>query len=353
MPALAMAFDIPGATLARSFLKHRAPEHKVLELKPSMLAEWTHPAFQRPLSLNEDVKQLARTMQREAAQDPDGMCMIPDTVAFGRLNGKDYLVDGQHRIHGAFAIAAGLRRLENCDAILEPGIGALAKCALVDAKITTYDSMADMAEAFAQAQKKLVTLKPDDLLRAREETNPHLRALREACPFIGYTKNRDTKETIMLSMSVAVRTWFGSGMTPTPGPQADAAQRMLDEQEEHNLIAFFQAAEGAGWVSPLFPRLWATLNLGINMWLWRKTVLGTANKYKGGTSSMVLTPDEYSQCMAELRKSAEYQAELATKALRFQDRYPTYDLIKELFNVALARMGKVGPRFPQPQGWDR
>lgn len=355
MPATALALNVPGATtLSRAAARNISlPRHEVYTLTPEKLKDWTHPLFQRPLLINPKVVQLARNFQREAAEDPDGMCIIPETVSFGRFEGRDYLVDGQHRIFGAFAIAAGLKRLEHCEAILEPEHGTLAKCALVDAKITDYESMADMAEAFARAQEKLVALKPDDLLRAREETNTNLRDIRRACPFVGYEKNRNTKGTIVLSMSTAIRTWFGSGMTPSGGPEADRAQRMLDEDEAKHIIAFLKAAERAGWVSELYPRLWGQLNLGINMWLWRKTVMGVGNKFRGGAASMVLTPKQYSECMEELRKSPRYQSDLAARALRYKDRLPTYDDIKALFGEALERMGLVGARFPPPQGWDQ
>lgn len=352
MAATATALKMPGASaLPRSFSKVGRPIFATEIITPDSLNQWSHPAFQRPLIINEDVKNVARRMQLEAAEDREGMCTIPGTVEFGRHEGKDVLIDGQHRIHGAFAMASGTRRIEGMDAVLVEG-GVLAKCALVDVKITPYETFAEMAEAFANFNKKLVALKPDDLLRAREESNPWLKAIRIACPFIGYDKNKNTKDTVMISMSAAIRTWFGSGHTPASGPECDRAQRALDADESKHIISFFQAAEKAGWCEAQYTRLWSTLNIGLNMWIWRKTVLGTANKFRGGTASMVLTAAQYSECMKELRGSAEYQKWLASRSLRFQDRIPTYDYIKELFAPALARLGLVGARFPQPQGWE-
>lgn len=355
MPALATALKMPGVSaLPRNFNKTARPIFTTEMVLPDELGKWDHPSFQRPLLINSDVIALAIAMQLEAAEESDNMCNIPGTVEFGRYGGKDHLIDGQHRIHGAFAIASGVKRVEDRGAILVPG-GVLAKAAAMDIKITPYDTFAEMAEAFAAFNKKLVALKPDDLLRAREESNPHLKRLRMTCPFIGYTKNKDTKDHIMLSMSTAIRTWFGSGYTPASGPAAENAQRQLaaDETEADNLIEFFEACEQAGWVGN-YPRLWGACNLGINMWLWRKMVLGTANKFRGGpsTSWMILTKAQYTEGMVEMRKSAEYQSFLSGLSLRYQDRMPTYEWLKSLFKVVIQRHGLIGAKFPVPQGWN-
>jgi hypothetical protein len=293
---------------------------------------------------------MAREMMLEAGRDErERMCTIPGTLIFGRFEGTDYLIDGQHRIYGAFALAAGLRALPGTTSFDVEG-GWRPACAIASIEIRPYDSMAEMGKAFAGFNKKLVALKPDDLLRALEGTNTFLRDIREACPFIGYEKNKNTKERIMISMSAAIRTWFGSGATPATGPECSRAQSYLDEGETKAIVAFFSSAEAAGWVDTNYTRLWGTLNIGINMWLYRKLVLGAANKFRGGGDFMALTGEQYVECMKELR-NLDYTKFLGSRALRYQDRAPTYDYIQELFLPALARMKIYGPKFPQPQGW--
>lgn len=352
MSATAIALKMPGVgAVPRHVSTESRPIYGTRYLEdPAELAHWRRPDFQRPLIKNDEVVMLACKMQLEAASDRDGMCTIPGTIEFGRVRGVDWLIDGQHRLFGAFLIASGVVRLPNKDAILVHG-GALAKCALMDTKTTPYESMAEMSDAFAEFNRKLVALKSDDLLRAREGKNPYLLQIREECPFIGYTKNSATKDTIMLSMSAAIRTWFGSGGVPASGPNAESAQRMLDEEETRTLCDFFLAAEAAGWVGN-FHRLWSTGNLGVNMWLWRKMVLGAANKLRGGGTCSALTKEQYTDGMIELRKSAEYQSDLAGRSLRYQDRMPIYDGIKKRFQVALARHSLIGVKWPLPQGWE-
>lgn len=351
MATAALALKMPGTTmiLPRSIKTEDRPIQGTAIFTPERLDEWNRPEFQRPLLINQDVQGMARKMMLEAAADKEGMCSIPGIILFGRFLGDDYLLDGQHRIFGAFALACGKRALEGTTEFLTEG-GVRPKMALASTETRHYNSLSEMAQAFVNAQKKLVALKADDSLRALEYTNTYLRDLREACPFIGYEKNKNTKDRIMISMSAAIRTWFGSGATPATGPECSRAASYLDETETARLISFFIACERAGWVDSMWPNLWGTLNIGLNMWLWRKLVLGKENKFRGGGDFMALTVQQYAECMKGL-KTPEYAKFLKSRALRFQDRLITYEYIQDLFMPELARQGIIGPKFPVPQGW--
>lgn len=354
MSASAHAMKIPGITApSKSVLKSvNKTTHDVIELWPDKIGMLDRPEFQRPLNINEEVISLAHAMMLEAAGSRDRMCTIPDDIVFGRLDGREYLIDGQHRIFGAFALASGLRDYGGSKLSPPPG-GVAPLSALAQVKIIEFDSIAEMAQAFSRFQKKLVQLKPDDNLRALEYTNTHLRDIRKACPFIGYEKNRNTKATIMLSMSAAIRVWFGSGAVPAGGPSADKAAALLDDEQARHIIGFFEACEAAGWVNQdkSNERLWSSLNIGINMWLWRAMVLGISGRLRtAGCTALKAT--QYIECMKELRNE-EYLKFLYSRSLRFQDRVPTYEFMQELFLPALARCQIIAPKFPEPLGWER
>ncbi len=354
MSATALAINLPGVTsLPRSIPKADRPIAETKLITPNEILLWANrPDFQRPLNINTDVIDAARAMMVEAAGDKDRMCTIVGTIEFGRFEGVDYLLDGQHRIFGAFALASGVKKLDGNAALATEG-GVQPLVALADTKITAFYSMAEMGEYFVKLNKKLAPLKPDDLLRGREGNNPHLRAIREACPFIGYEKNRYTKETIMLSMSAAIRTWFGSGAVPAGGPNADRAAMLLNEDQAEAIIGFFKACEKAGWVNsqPGTERLWSSLNLGIHMWIWRKMVLNADSRgARGGYTA--LTPSQYAECMKDCLDPA-YTKFLYSRSLRYQDRVPTYNYIQDLFlNGGLERCKIAGPKFPEPLGWE-
>lgn len=354
MSVTATALKLPGATLPRSVPKAARPTSEARIFTPSDVTHMiTHnrPEFQRPLNLNPDVIEAARDMMREAHGDKERMCTIEGTIEFGRYKGVDYLLDGQHRLFGAYALAAGIKKLEGTTELVTED-GSQPLFALANVMITPYESMAEMADAFVKLNKKLAPLKPDDLLRGRESSNAYLREIREECPFIGYEKNRFTKATTMISMSAAIRTWFGSGATPSSGPNADRAAALLDEVQTERIVAFFRACAAAGWVNTdrMNERLWGTLNIGINMWLFRKFVYGTANKIKGTRGATALSASQYAECMKDLR-NPDYFKFLGSRSLRFQDRRPTYDYVKELFEGGLMRCQIVGAEFPEPQGW--
>lgn len=120
---------------------------------------WLLPAFQRPLRVNAKVLEIAEGIKADGG-------VMPGILTLGVINGKTYLVDGQHRREAFFQ--------SGCDT------------GYADVRYCEFESMAEMADEFVRLNSQIVRLKPDDILRGLEAGNEHLRRLRKACPWIGY-----------------------------------------------------------------------------------------------------------------------------------------------------------------------
>lgn len=338
------AIKMPGLhVVPKSVDKADIAHMQTMIITPDRLAEWKLPGLQRPLVRSKRVEDAAIAMQLEAAKDPEEACAVIDgVITLGKLGKETYLVDGQHRLYGAFAWAAR--------EILVHG-GVLVKQALVDVRVRHFESMADLAEAFINLNSQLNPTKPDDIMRSLAASNEHLRQIEKACPFVGYDLTGANKKLKLLSMSSAIRTWFGSGgLIPANGPSAlEIVRKYLDKNQADMMISFYGAAMEAGWAHEPFKRLWGSLNLGVNMWIYRRTVLGETMRFgTGGHRPMVLTRDQYIVCMRSLMEP-EYMDWLVGRQLRYQDRVPCYNHIKERFTVALKPLGIEAPRFPMAQ----
>lgn len=345
MNAMGSLIKMPGLRPLPSYVpKREAPVMDVMILDPAELQKWRRPPAQRPLKMTPNVVDMAAAMQLEAAENgEDAWCTIPDVIKLGKVGKETYLYDGQHRLDGAFLLA--------CGPPLVVG-GVSCKAAMANVMLTNFDSLGELGVAFADSASQLVATKPDDILRALSGSSPGLQLVEASCPFIGYDRTGRHAETIYLTMSTALRTWFGSGgLVPAGGPRARECVKLLSDEQAAKLIDFYLACQEAGWVSERTRRLWSTLNLGINQWLWRRIVLGDGPRHlKGGPLRMTLTRVQYVECMKELA-SSDYGVWLSGKSLRYQDRNPAYTRIKELFTVRLARLGIEAPRFPMPTDW--
>lgn len=345
MSAMGSLIKMPGLRPLPSYVpKREAPVMDVMILDPAELQKWKRPPAQRPLKITPNVADMAAAMQLEAAENgDDAWCTIPDVIKLGKVGKETYLYDGQHRLDGAFLLACG------------PPIvvgGVTVKAAMANVMLTNFDNLGELGIAFADSASQLVATRPDDILRALSGSSRGLQLIAASCPFIGYDRAGEHAKTTYLSMSAACRTWFGSGgLVPAAGPRARECVKLLSDEQTAKLIDFYTACQEAGWVSEGTRRLWSTLNLGINQWLWRRVVLGDGPRHlKGGPLRMALTREQYVSCMKELTTS-DYGAWLSGRSLRYQDRNPAYSRIKELFTVRLARYGIEAPRFPMPTDW--
>lgn len=347
MSAPATVIRMPGVTALPSFVpkKDRDVMDTVL-IHPEKLDQWKRPGrIQRPLKANSDnVVALAREMQLEAARDPEeAYCEIPGVITLAKLDGDTYLLDGQHRLDGGFRMACG-------QVIVHGGVSV--KCALARIRVITVESWTEMADEFVRVNGQLVRTKPEDALRAASMGNVQLQKIEKECPWIGYDRTGESKRTILLSMATAARTWFGSGgVVPAAGPVVADLTKFLTTEQCDLIVDFFKATAEAGWVNPSFARLWGALNLSINMWIWRRVVLGQfQTRFHGGIKPMVLTRDQFVGCMRTLPLNADYHAWLSGRTLRDRDRVPCYSRLQDAYRPAIKQLG-IEARFPMATDW--
>lgn len=287
---------------------------------------WKKPAFQREQRMTVKVIALVQELKQNGG-------VIPGIITLGKLSGETYLIDGQHRI-------AAFRETG-----LEEGYA--------DVRICHFDSMAEMGEEFVKLNSALVRMKNEDILRGLEGVNPHLSAVRRRCPFIGYDHVRivppgATGSKILLSMAVAIRTWYGSEKTPTTGPSSPLSANMLNEADVKLISDFFTACHEAWGADKTNFKLWGSLNLCVLMWLWRRVVLGQDQaRTHGGSKPMRLTREQFVACMMTLSADGRYADWLVGRSLGDRDRGPCYTRIRETFVRRLAGFDMRAPRFPK------
>src|SRR5262245_46498149 len=83
-------------------------------LDEAQLKEFDLPPFQRGLRVNTKVTDLASAMAVEMASH-GGEIVIPGVFCIGKLDGRVWLVDGQHRRH-AFYLACEIMRTKDKNA---------------------------------------------------------------------------------------------------------------------------------------------------------------------------------------------------------------------------------------------
>lgn len=284
---------------------------------------WKIPPFQRPIRVNAKVMAVSEDLKLNGG-------VIPGILTLGRL-GTDktiYLVDGQHRIE-AFKIAD------------------MTEC-IADARMCSYSSMADMADDFVELNGKLVTMRPDDILRGLEESLPQLRRVRATCDFVTYGQiQRGGQTSAMIGMSQLLRCWEMSRVE-VPSRHAAAATelaRSLDAEEADKLILFMQTARAAWGTDQENYRLWGSLNLTINMWLWRRLVL---DRTRGAKKAVVLTPDDFRRCLMSVSADGAYVEWLVGRQIGERDRSPCYSRLRAIFVKRLTELKDGKVMLPQP-----
>jgi len=283
-----------------------------------VLKSWANPPFQRPLRVNAKVMALADRISQDNG-------VIPSPITLGIVNNIIYLVDGQHRREAWYQ----------------------SGCTEGAADIIIYylDSISELGRLFVELNSRLVSMRPDDVLRALEGTTPALHKIHTKCPFIGYDQIRRGTTSPMLSMATALRSWFGSvAEVPTSGGlsamsmaeqiNADDADRLID-----GLLTFNRA-----WGRDAeYARLWNNLNLCITMWLYKRTVLGA---YSPNTTR--LDSGLFTKCCMEMSADRSYLDWLHGRMLHDSDRAPCYNRLKTIFARRIGtEMGKK-PRLPSP-----
>jgi len=286
------------------------------EVTPDIVRSWLNPPFQRPL--RENAKVLAVTAEIKETE------VIPGSLTLGVLDGKTYLIDGQHR----------------CYAFLKSELAV----GYVDVRIAHYKTMAEMAAEFWKLNSRISTMKPDDYLRALEASTPLLARLRRRCPFVAYGNIRRDDKGPVLSMSSALRCWRMSSKDCPTGATASITQvESLETDQIDELITFLETALAAFGKDAEYHRLWGNLNLTLCMWLYRRTVLGAWS-----TRSVRLTDDLFRKCMVALSADDTYLEWLRSRSLNETTRSPGYRRVKEIFARRLTEELGQKPLFPNP-----
>jgi len=288
---------------------------------PEIVQSWKRPEFQRPIKENRKVVDLAEEMKRDGG-------VWPGVVTLGIIGRETYLIDGQHRRH-SFLIS-GL------------------KDGLADVRIHYFDSMAEMGEEFVRLNSQLVRLNPDDILRGLEAGTVSLKLIREKCSFVGYDMvRRNTGSAPMLSMSVAIRSWSGSGReVPQLIGSATVQAAVMTVKDTEVMIQFLQMCFVAFGRDAEYHRLWSALNLCLCMWLYRRCVLDEGAH--ANTRWDNIKQDEFKRCLMALSADRDYSDWLIGRNMGERDRSPCYDRIKRIFIKRMNQERGVKVSLPQP-----
>lgn len=287
-------------------------------INPGVVKNWKNPPFQRPLKVNAKVMALAQQIKIDGG-------VMPGVMTIGVLERQEFLLDGQHR-REAFL---------------------LSECAegFTDIRKHFFESMAEMGEEFVNLNSQLVRMRPDDILRGLEGTIDGLTIIRQNCPFVGYDMIRRGDRSPLLSMSTALRAWFGSmADVPTNGGASaleSAKKATTDEGEQcSSALKLLMTAWGR---DPEYHKLWGALNLTVVLWLYRRLVLADySHKIKRISREMFL------KCCTSLSADAGYLEWLYGRGLTERDRSPAFGRIKAIFVARIYAETKTKPFLPSP-----
>lgn len=284
---------------------------------PEVLKSWKNPPFQRPLTVNNKVKELADTIKEEE--------IIPGVLTLGVVSKDTYLLDGQHRREAFF----------------------ISECreGFVDVRYHYFDTVEEMGQEFVNVNTPLVRLRPDDILRGLESSSAALTLLREACPFIGYDNIRRGTRAPILSMSAAIRGWKSSAAEVPTSSVTGSAQHIaatLTTDDAEACAAFMNLCNKSWGRDPEYANLWKSLNLTICAWLYRRLVITPWSP-----RVPKLTRDLYGKALQSLSADTSYLEWLVGRQLSERDRSPALLRIKKIIGKRLE--SELGKKIVLPQ----
>lgn len=286
---------------------------------PAVIAKWKLPPFQREVKENKSVLGLVEELKANGG-------VWPGIITLGMLHGQLYRVDCQHRIK-AFEITG-----------LPEGY--------TDVRIVHVETMADMGKEFVRLNSQLARMRPDDILRGMEQSVPALQAIRSGCPFVGYDQVRRGSASPVVSMSMLLRTWRGSGSnvpSTSAGLPSSTLAETITNDETQQLIQFMTEAHGAFGREPQYARLWGSLNLILCMWLYRKTVV-----IQYSPRCPKLNKELFRKCLMSLSADSDYLDWLVGRAITDRDRSPAYSRVKRTFAARLKIELERAVALPDP-----
>lgn len=288
---------------------------------------WKLPPFQRPLRVNAKVQELAGQIAIDGG-------VIPGVFCIGLLGGERYLVDGQHR-REAFLMAADMAKEKTKEELT----------GFLDVRVVHFSTMAEMAEEFVNLNSRLVTMKPDDIIRGLEASYPTISEVRKACPFVGYDQIRRNERSPVVSMSTVLRVWVGSARDVPHSSGTTAAQlaTALSDDESKHLIDFLDCCHKAWGKDAAYYKLWTSLNLIICAWLYRRIVMSA---YSAKTQR--IDKAQFTKCLMHLSTADLYVSWLVGRNLNTRDLGPGYKRVKGLFGTRLEQDTGRKHYLPQP-----
>lgn len=291
----------------------------ILVMSPDQFKEWKDPPFQRPLCRNAKVQAMVQKVKADG--------IIPYTLTVGIHAGIKYLLDGQHR-REAYFIAT------------KDGLGEV----YAEVRYMYFDSMAQMGDEYANLNTALVKQRPDDILRAKEGSSEALQLIRQRCKFVGYDMIRRQEKSPILGMSAFLRCWYGSA-AETPSHTAPTAREIADTfliEDAALCCDFAILAERAWGREPEYKRLWASMNLTLCMWLYRRLIVNpdpTVTK---------LSKEQFRLCLTALSAAGDHIDWLVDRKMSDRDRGPCYNRIKKVFVSRLRAEGLRNAKLPLP-----
>jgi hypothetical protein len=289
-----------------------------LEITHDVLARWKAPPFQRPLKINEKVRQLSALIAETG--------VIPGMLTLGVLDGVTYLMDGQHRVEAY--------RLTDLPVVF------------ADVRVHHVETMGEMGEEFVALNSCLVKFTPDDILRGLEASNEALRLIRARCPFVGYDQiRRGDNKSPVLSMSMLIRCWDGAG-ADVPDRASEGISRIVDKlgtADAEALVEFAKILFDAWGRDTSANRLWGSLNLCVLGWFYRHAVLA---HYSPRVPKM--PKDLFKKCCMALGADASYSDWLVGRNSASRDRSPCYQRMVSAFKQRIEIETKQRPILPSP-----
>lgn len=309
---------VPAPALVTRAQKTTRTKLDTILISPDIVKGWKNPPFQRPLTVNNKVKELAGKIRLD-----DGV--IPGVLTLGAVGKEVFLLDGQHR-REAFIIS-------ECQE------------GFADVRYHFFDDIAEMGQEFVDVNTPLVRLRPDDILRGLESSSAALTLLRESCSFIGYDNIRRGTRAPILSMSAAIRTWRASSTeVPTssvPGSAQHIAVTLTTDDAE--ACAVFMNLCNKAWGRDIeYANLWKSLNLTISAWLYRRLVVTPWSP-----RVPKLTRELYGKAMQSLSADTAYLEWLVGRQLSERDRSPAFNRMKKIIAKRLEL--ELGKKILLPQ----
>jgi hypothetical protein len=299
---------------------------ETLIITPDQVNAWRIPSWQRPVTVNAKVEEIAAEMRE------DGVA-ITGQLTLGKLTGDTayYVVDGQHRIE-AFRLS-GMSEI------------------IADIRVVHFDTMAEMADEFVKLNSAIKKISPDDLLRGLAPNIPNLQRIMRECPFVGYAHvRRKSNSGSLINLATLLRCWQASySEVPNNSNSGRTITQIatgMDNESAGNLIKVLNVMVNAWGRDPEYYKLWGNLNLTICLWLYRRLVLDTVRK--GSARVIIMTETQFKQCLMALSADSHYVMWLQGRLLNDRDRSPALQRIKTIWSRRLIEGGTPKPNLPSP-----